>query len=59
MRCPINDDDVNGQTPLYSGGSLAHDKVDIPSEWWRAQSDSDPSGSVGSDPTRHRDRVAV
>lgn len=58
VRCPINDDDVNGQTPLYSGGSLAHDKVDIPSEWWRAQSDSDPSGSVGSDPTRHRDRVA-
>uniref|UniRef100_A0A914YJ60 Uncharacterized protein n=1 Tax=Panagrolaimus superbus TaxID=310955 RepID=A0A914YJ60_9BILA len=39
-------------------GSLAHDKVDIPSEWWRAQSDSDPSGSVGADPTRHRDRVA-
>lgn len=48
-RCPINGDDVNGQTPLHSGGSLAHDKVDIPSEWWRAQSDSDPSGSVGSD----------
>lgn len=47
-RCPINGDDVNGQTPLHSGGSLAHDKVDIPSEWWRAQSDSDPSGSVGS-----------
>lgn len=45
-RCPINGDDVNGQTPLHSGGSLAHDKVDIPSEWWRAQSDSDPSGSV-------------
>ncbi len=20
--CPINDDDVNGQTPLHSGGSL-------------------------------------
>lgn len=47
-RCPINGDDVNGQTPLHSGGSLAHDKVDIPSEWWRPQSDSDPSGTVGS-----------
>lgn len=57
-RCPINGDDASGQTPLHSGGSLAHDKVDIPSGWWRVQSDSDPSDNVGSDPTTRRDRVA-
>ena len=58
MRCPINDDDVNGQTPLYSGGSLAHDRLIFHLNGGVLNLIVIHQVVLDLDPTRHRDRVA-